>query len=86
LILLLLSSASLCRLLPLFFVPLSTVFLPLCSGFVEVLLVLAVQLVAAKRKTGGGPRRTLLQLLCIFFFFLLPSACSSFTLLSLFLS
>jgi hypothetical protein len=52
---------------------------------VEVLLVLAVQLVAVKRKTGSGPRRTLLQLLCIFFFFLLLSACSSFTFLSLFL-
>jgi hypothetical protein len=63
-----------------FLFPLSTVFLPLCSGFVVVLLV---QVVAAKRKTGGGLRRTLLRLLCIFFFFLLPSVCASFTLLSL---
>jgi len=57
--------------------PLSTVFLPLCSGFVEVLLVLAVMLVAVKRKTGGGTRRMLLRFLYIFFFFFLPYACAS---------
>jgi hypothetical protein len=69
-----------------FLFPLSTVFLPLCSGFVEVLLVLTVLLVVAKRKTGGGTRRTLLRFLCIFFFFLLPSVVllSAFCLFHLF--
>jgi len=57
---------------------LSTVFLPLYSGFMEVLLVLAVLLVASKRRTGRGTRRLLLRFLFfIFFFFLLPSACVS---------
>jgi hypothetical protein len=54
-----------------FLFPLSTVFLPLCSGFVKVLLV------AVKRKTGDGTWRTLLRFLCIFFFFLLPSTRAS---------
>ena len=45
-----------------FYSLLSTVFLPLCSGFVEVLLVLAVPLVAAKRRTSRGT-----LLLCFFF-------------------
>jgi len=57
---------------------LSTMFLPLYSGFMEVLLVLAVPLVASKRRTGRGTQRLLLWFLfCIFFFFLLPSACVS---------
>jgi len=97
LVLLLLSSVSMCSLLPLFFCsPVNSVLASL-GGFVEVMLVLAVLLVAAKRKTGGGTLRTLLWFLCIFFFFLLPSAgvslcfsffsvCSSFTPLSLSLS
>jgi hypothetical protein len=37
-----------------FLFPLTTMFLPLCSGFVKVLLV------AAKRKTGSGTRGTLI--------------------------
>jgi len=79
LILLLLSYALLYYLLPLFFLfQLSIVFLPLCSGFVEVLLVLAVLLVVGKRKIGDGLWRTLLRFLCIFFFHLLLSACASF--------
>jgi len=66
---------------------LSTVFLPLCSGFVEVLLVLAVPLVAMKMRTGRGTRRMLLQ----FFFSVFSSSsscfsCASFTPLPLFLS
>ena len=45
---------------------LSTVFLLLCSGFMEVLLVLAVPLVAAKRRTGRGKRRMLLRFFSVF--------------------
>ena len=44
---------------------LSTVFLLLCSGFVEVLLVVAVPLVAAKR-TDRGKRRILLRFFSVF--------------------
>jgi len=55
---------------------LSTVFLPLYSGFVEVLLVLAVPLVAAKRRTGHGTWRMLLR-----FFFPVFSSSSSCILL-----
>jgi len=59
----------------------------LCSGFVEVLLMLAVPLVAAKRRTGRGTRRMLLWF-CFLYFLLLPPAfsCASFTPLPLFLS
>jgi hypothetical protein len=60
-----------------FLFPLTTMFLPLCNGFMEVLLVLAMSLVAAKRKTGGGMQGTLLWFLCLFFFLLLPSVCAS---------
>jgi len=62
---------------------LSTVFLLLCSGFVEVLLVLAEPLVAAKRRTGHGKRSMLLRF--FLYFLLLPPAfsCASFTPLSL---
>jgi len=62
-----------------FFVPLLTVFLPLCSNFVAVRLVLVVSLVATKRRTGRGTWRMLLRFFSVFF-----SSCSCLLLVFLF--
>jgi len=62
-----------------FFVPLLTVFLPLCSNFVAVRLVLVVSPVATKRRTGRCTQRMLLQ-----FFSVFSSSCSCLLLVFLF--